>query len=127
MAEERRAAAVVADIIGNVQDIIRSELRLAKAELKAGASQASAAGGFIATGLGLSFYATGLLLAMLVLILARFLDAWLATLIVFVVVSAIAAVLVLVGLNRWKKLHMKPEKTVRSVRENASWLKTQLK
>jgi hypothetical protein len=127
MAEERTASTVVADIIGNAQDIIRSEVRLAKAELKAEAVQASKSGTFIASGIGLSLYASGLLIALIVLLLARVLDAWLATLIVLLVVSAAAVALILTGRRRWSKLRLEPERTVRSVKENVSWLKAQLK
>ena len=51
--EERSVSAVLADIVGNVQDIVRSEVRLAKAEVKEETAHAAHSVGFIACGIGL--------------------------------------------------------------------------
>lgn len=125
--QERPISAVVVDIIGNVHDIVHSELRLAAVELRGQAAQASRSGGLMAAGALFGLYALGLLLALAVLLLARLLDAWLATLLVLLVVMLIGGILVALGMWHWRKVHVKPEKTAKTVKENVSWMKAQLK
>ena len=127
MAAERPISAVVVDIVGNVQEIVRSELRLATVELKTRGLQAARSGSLIAAGLVSSLYALGLLLALVVLLLARVMDAWLATLVTLIGIGSIAAALIFLGVRRWNQVHVKPEKTVATVEENVSWMKAQVK
>lgn len=124
---DRPIAAVLADIVGNVQDIVRSELRLATVELQAQAVHAGRSGGLMAAAAVFGLYALGLLLALAVLLLARVLDVWLATLVVLVAVTLVGGTLALLGMLHWRKVHLKPEKTVETVKENVSWLKAQTK
>ncbi len=127
MVDDRPVSAVVADIVGNIEDIVRSEVRLASSELKTEALRASRAGSWIAAGLGFGLYAAGLAIAVIVLLLARVMVPWLAALVVCLATAALAAAFIGLGLRRWKRLHLAPEKTVRSVKENVSWMKAQIR
>lgn len=127
MAAERPISAVVVDIVGNVQEIVRSELRLATVELKTQAREIARSSSLIGAALVAAFYAVGLLLALVVLLLARVMDAWLATLVTLAGLGCVAAVLLFLGMRRWNRVHLKPEKTVRTVEENVSWMKAQVK
>lgn len=112
-------------IIGNVQGIIRSEVRLAKAEVKEEATSAGNAAGLLAVGAVLGLYAVGLLLLTCVYALNGPLPDWAAALIVFAVVAAGAAVLVMLGLERIKHVNPKPEQTIDSIKEDVQWVKQQ--
>ena len=127
MTGERPISALVVDIVGNVQDIVRSELRLATAELKAEGRKVTGSSSLIAAGVVCALYAVGLLLALVVLLLARVLDVWLATLATLIGIASAAAALLLLGMRRWNKVHIRPDKAVRTVEENVSWLKAQVK
>ena len=122
---ERSVSEVLQDIFGNVQDIVRSEVRLAKVELKTEASQTAKAGKPLLAGVVLGFYAGGLLLLALVYGLSVVLPPWMAALSVGVVVSLMATILIAIGRGRLRVVNPKPERAVESMKENVQWLKDQ--
>lgn len=123
--DSRSFAGVIQDIIQNVQDIVRSEVRLAKAEITNESKKAARAGAVLAAGAVLGLYALGFLLLAAVYGLSLALPAWAAALIVGAVIAVIAAIMITAGRARMKNVHAKPETTIRSVKENIEWLKTQ--
>jgi uncharacterized membrane protein YqjE len=89
--------ALVHRLTEQVPELIRSELRLAQAELKEkGRSAGLGVGAFGAAGL-LALYGVACLLAAAIIALALALPAWLAAVIVGVVLLVAAAVAALVG------------------------------
>jgi uncharacterized membrane protein YqjE len=123
--DSRSFAGVIQDIIQNVQDIVRSEVRLAKAEITNESKKAARAGAVLAAGAVLGLYALGFLLLAAVYGLSLALPAWAAALIVGAVIAVIAAIMIIAGRARMKNVHARPETTIRSVKENIEWLKTQ--
>lgn len=121
----RSVSDVLQDIFGNLQDIVRSEVRLAKVELKTEASQAAKAGKPLLAGAVLGFYAGGLLLLALVYGLSVVLPPWTAALAVGVGASVMAAILIGIGRGRLRVVNPKPERAVESMKENVQWLKDQ--
>jgi hypothetical protein len=122
---DRPLGNVLQDIIKHIEEIIRSEIRLAKAELtQEGVSAARAAALWIAGGV-LGLYAVGLLLLTVVYGLATVLTPWLSSLLVAVLVAIAAIVLIKSGSKRMKQVHVKPERTITSVKENVQWVKDQ--
>jgi len=120
---ERPIAEVVRDIIANVQDMVRSEVRLAKAEIKEEASKTAQGAAYLAVGGMLALYAVGFVLVAIAQMLDLVMPAWAAALLVAVVLGITAAVLVGKGRER---LHVPaPEKTIESVKENVEWMKNQ--
>jgi uncharacterized membrane protein YqjE len=63
---QRSFPEVLQDIVGNLQEIIRSEFRLAKTELKEEAARASKPAATFGVGLVLGFYGIGFLLLALI-------------------------------------------------------------
>jgi len=125
--EDRPISTVAADIIGNVSDMVRSEVQLARVEIKVEALKAAKSGSLIGSGIVVGLYAVGLLIAVAVLLLSRVLEAWLAALVVCAALCALAGTLVVLGRQRWKRLHLTPDKTVQTFKENVSWMKAQVK
>jgi len=123
--ENRSLAEVVQNIVENVQDILRSEVRLAKAEIGAEAQKAASAGKILAAGVVVGLYSLGILLLGAVYALSRALPPWEAAMIVGGVLAIVALILVITGRGRLKNVHAKPVKTIRSVEENVEWLKKQ--
>jgi len=122
----RSMAEVVQNIVGNVQEIIRSEFRLAKAETRQEVSKAAKSSVVLGAGLVLAAYAVGFLLLTIMYGLETTLPAWLAALIVAVGVMIIAMVAVMAGRKRMKQVHM-PEKTIETMKENVQWAKQQIR
>lgn len=125
--KERPLKDVVQGIIGNVQDIIRSEVRLAKAELADQATKARSALTVMGAGALAGVLSIGLLLATCVLALATVLPAWLAALIVGGATGIVAAILTSIGISRLRTVHPTPEKAIHTVKENVRWAKEQIK
>ncbi len=123
--DERSVSEVLQDIFGNLQDIVRSEVRLAKVEFKTEASQAASAGKPLIAGMVMGTYAGALLLLALVYGLSLVMPPWMAALSVGVLVSLMAAILIGIGRARLRVVHPTPEKTIQSMKENVQWLKDQ--
>ena len=83
--------------------LIRDEIRLAKAEMAEKAKNAGIGIGLFAGAGVLAFWATGVLIATIILGIAEALPAWLASLIVFLGILVVAVVLVLIGKKSLEK------------------------
>jgi len=115
------------DIIHNIQDIVRSEVRLAKIEIREEAAKAKAAALMIAAGALTATLAFSFLMLTVVYALSLILPIWAAALIVAVTLAIVAAGTLSEGLKRFKTIHPTPERTVESLKENAQWVKQQTK
>ena len=122
--DERSVSDVLQDIFGNVQDIVRSEVRLAQAEIKTEAAKTARAAKSLIAGAVLGLYAGGVLLIAAVYGLSMVIAPWLAALLVGAFVAVVAAILISIGQGRLRNVK-KPEKTIRSVKEDVQWLKNQ--
>jgi uncharacterized membrane protein YqjE len=118
--------ALVNQLTTQVPELIRSEIRLAQAEVaEKGKRVGLGVGMFSGAGL-LAFFGFGTLLATTILALALVVDGWLAALIVTVVLFAVAGVLALVGKKSVAAATpLSPEKAVEGVREDIATVKGQ--
>jgi uncharacterized membrane protein YqjE len=123
VAEERSVSDVLQDIVRNLQDMVRSEIRLAKVEIREEARRAILSGIWIAVGTVGAVSAWIFLLWTLAYALATRMPMWAATLVVAVVMAAAAAVLIMGGTRSAKRIQPIPERTVESVKENLEWMK----
>ena len=124
---DRSFADVLHDIIRNIQEIVRAEVRLAKAEISEEARKARPAGIWITFGavFGLGAAMIGLLAA--VYGLSIVMPNWAAALSVSLASGVIAALAVRTGLVHLMRIDPTPEKTMRSLKENVEWSKQQIK
>jgi Putative Actinobacterial Holin-X, holin superfamily III len=120
---QRSIPTVLHDIFHNLQDIIRSEFRLAKTELKEEAGRAAMPTAQFAAGVVLGVYAIGLFLLATVYGLSVVMRPWLAALLVGAVVAGIAGALLTSAGKKLKRFNPTPEKTIQSVQENLQWAK----
>ena len=114
---ERSLADVFQDIVANVQDIVRSELRLASVEIREELVKAASAGKVAAAGAVLALFSFALFLLAAVYGLALVMPPWMAALAVAIVLAIAGSILITAGSKRLKLIHLKPEKTVASIRE----------
>jgi uncharacterized membrane protein YqjE len=124
---ERSIGSLVNDIVGNVQEIIRSEVRLAKAEVTEELSKARRAMIWLVAGAVLATMAFGFLLLTAVYVLEHFFQPWVAALIVALGSGAIGGALAAVGASQMKRVSLPPPRTITSVQENLQWAKAQAK
>ena len=123
MTEDRSVSDVVQDILRNLQEMVRSEIRLAKVEIRGEVNQAVSSGAWLAAGGVAAMSASIFLLWTLAYALATRMPMWAATLIVALVMVAAAAALIMNGIRRVKRVHPIPERTLESVKENLAWMK----
>ena len=125
MAAERSVSDVLRDIIRDLQDMVRSEIRLAKVEIREEVGRTVSSGAWIVAGIIGAVIAWVLLSWTLVFALATRMPMWTATLIVAGVMAAAAAALITGGIRRATRIQPLPERTVESVKENLEWMKQQ--
>jgi len=122
---DRPMAEVFRDIIGNVQEMVRSEVRLARVELRDEASKTARAGAMLAAGAVLGILAGVFLLVCLTQLLDLIMPDWAAALVVALALGIPAAILISKGRDRLRV--PVPEKTIENVKENVEWMKNQTK
>jgi hypothetical protein len=122
---ERPIGDLVKQLASQTSTLVRQELDLAKAEMSAKAATAGKGAGLIGGAAVTGLLAAGALTACLILVLSEAMDAWLAALIVAVVLGAVAAALGLAGRNKVREATPPvPEQTVETVKEDVEWAKT---
>lgn len=117
----REASASTGELISRLSTelkvLVRDEIRLAQAEVSGKAKKAGIGAGIIGAGGLLALYGLGALITAAILALALVVDAWLAALIVAVVILIIAAIAAMMGKNRVQDAGAPvPERTVESVK-----------
>ena len=123
----RSVADLLQDIVANVQTIIRSEVRLAKTEVKEELTKAGRAAGMMAGGLVAAWFTAWLFLLAILFGLATVMPMWGAALLLFVIMGVLTAILLTAGKKRFKAVHPTPEKTIETMKENVEWMKNQTK
>jgi hypothetical protein len=122
--ETASTAELVRDATEQMSRLVRDELALARAEMTAKGKRAGAGAGLLGGGGVVALYGIGVLLAAAVLGLDVVMPAWLAALIVAVVVLAVAGVLGLLGRGQVARATPAvPEETMRSVKADIDEVK----
>jgi uncharacterized membrane protein YqjE len=125
--DSRSLTQILQDIVNHVSDIIRSEVQLAKAEVRQDAAHYGKAGAFIGVAGVLAFYAIGFVFLSAVFALQEVMPSWLAALLVGAAVGIAAAILYLSGRTKLAKASLRPDKTIQTLEENVTWIKRQTK
>lgn len=114
-------------LTSDLSGLVRSEMELARVELKEEATKAGRAGGMLGAGAVAGYLALTLLAFAAAWGLAELVDAGWAFLIVGAVVGAVAAVLARLGQQRLRDVSPVPEQTVETLKEDARWARAQVK
>jgi uncharacterized membrane protein YqjE len=124
---ERPLSSVLQDIVHNIQDIVRSEVRLAKTEVRDELAKTRSASTLVAVGVISGLFCIMFLLLTLFHALGLVRPAWAAALCVAVALAILAGVTVMAGAKRFKTINAAAPKTVASLKENVEWAKRQVK
>jgi uncharacterized membrane protein YqjE len=124
---QRSVPDVLEDIANNLAQLVQAEFRLAKTELKEGAQKTAGPGATLGAGLALALYGLGFLLLAAVYAMSLVMAGWLAALIVGGVLTVAAGILVGTGTAKLKRANLMPDKTIRTLEEDAQWAKQQIK
>jgi uncharacterized membrane protein YqjE len=126
-AEDRSLSDVLQDVIRNVQEIVRSEVRLAKTEIREEAARAKSATLLLGAGAVTAIFAILFLLLTIVYALALVMPSWAAALIVGAALAVTASVTLPAGVRRFKQIPPTLERTVGTIKENVEWTKQHTK
>lgn len=103
--------------------LVRQEVALAKTEMTQTASEVGKDIGFLLVGGAVAYAGVLVLLSALVLVLAIVLPAWIAALIVGIVVAGIGYALVQRGLTALKSTSIMPQQTIETLKDDVTKLK----
>lgn len=124
--DEPSLGELFSELSSEVTTLVKQEVQLAKTELSAKASKAGRNIGFLAAGGFIAYAGFIMLLVAFAAILALFMETWLATLIVGLVVTGVGAILVKRGIDALRKMNPAPEKTIETLQEDKEWIKEQV-
>lgn len=113
---------ILQDVFSNIQEIVRAEVRLAKAELREELNNGRAGGLLIAVGAVAAIFSALFILLACVYALGLVMPNWAAALIVAVAAGVAAAATLTLGLKRLKTIQAAP-KTAATLKENVRWAK----
>ena len=114
---DRSIASMVSDIIGDVQQIVRAEVRLARAEIREELAKARRGVVFLFAGAVVVMMAFGVGLLSAVYALAQVWPPWAAALTVGGVVAIIGVVVLMTGMKQIKGVSLPPERTVSTIKD----------
>ena len=126
--DERTLGEMFAELSRETRTLIQQELQLAKTELTEKASKMGRGAGLIVGGAMIAYAGLLAIVAAMVLILiAVGLSPWAAALVGGVLVAGIGYLLIHSGLATLKPQELTPRKTIDTLKEDAQWLKAQVK
>jgi uncharacterized membrane protein YqjE len=122
--QEASLGSLVSDLSSQIPELIRSELRLAQAEVSEKGKRAGIGLGMFSVAGLLGFFGLAGLITTLVLLLDLVLPAWAAALIVAVVLFAVAGVAALMGKKKVKEAGApKPERAIEGLKQDVATVK----
>ena len=110
-----------------VENLVETQLDLAKTEISEKISQVKKGAGSLTTGSALAFYGGQAIIAGLVLLLNLWIGAlWISALAVGAVVALIGYIMMASGKKAMSPDNLKPERTMRSLREDSQAVKRRI-
>jgi Putative Actinobacterial Holin-X, holin superfamily III len=126
--DERTLGEMFAELSRETRTLVQQELHLAKTELTEKASKLGKGAGLIVGG-GLIAYGglLAIIAAMILITIALGVPPWAAALVGGVLAAGIGYLLIRSGLAALKPQELTPRKTIDTLKEDAQWLKAQVK
>lgn len=119
--------AILEDVLRDVTNIMRAEVRLARVEIKEDLRAAGRAAGMFGAAAICGLLAAGSVTACVIAALSLVLPVWLAALITAVLLACMAGALYATGRSRMRQATPPLEETRQRVRSDYQWAKQQIK
>ena len=114
---------LIGELAGHSANLVRDEVALAKQELQQKLKAFQSAASVLAIGAVMALIAALTLCAAVIIALAEYVGPWQSALIVGLILGMTAGVIILIGISRFKRTHLRPEQTIETLEENKEWLK----
>jgi len=115
------------DLATEMSNLVRQEVALARVEISQKAKYAGRNVGYLVVGGAVAYAALLALLAAIIMLLDRVMPAWGAALLVGLVVAAISWILIGKAMSALQQMEVTPRETVETLKEDAAWVKQQIK
>jgi hypothetical protein len=122
-ANQRSVGQLFGDVVRDIQNIMRAEIRLARTEFSEKAKRAGKASGMLGIagvtgGLAAACFVTACIAA-----LALVMAVWLSALVVGIVLGLVAAGSFVTGRNRLRRVDPVPQRTIETLKDDIEWAK----
>ncbi|HVF46871.1 MAG TPA: phage holin family protein [Pyrinomonadaceae bacterium] len=124
--EERSLGDLFTELAGETGNLVRQEVALAQAELTYKATTAGKNIGSLAFGGAVAYAGALAVTAGIIMLLAQFIPAWLAALVVGLAIAAAAYFMISSALARLGNTDPVPHESIESIKEDAKWLKKEI-
>jgi len=125
--ENRPLGDLFGDLATEMSNLVRQEVSLAKVEITQKAKYVGRNVGYLVVGGAVAYAALLAILAAVIMLLAKVMPNWGATLIVGVVVAGIGWMLIGKAMMALQQADLTPRETVETLKEDATWMKQQIK
>ncbi len=125
--ENRPLGDLFSDLATEMSNLVRQEVSLAKVEITQKAKYVGRNVGYLVVGGAVAYAALLAIIAAIIMLLARIMPNWGATLIVGVVVAGIGWMLIGKAMMALQQADLTPRETVETLKEDATWMKQQVK
>jgi preprotein translocase subunit SecF len=125
--ENRPLGDLFGDLATEMSNLVRQEVALAKVEVAQKAKYVGRNVGYLVVGGAVAYAALLAVIAAIIMLLAKVLPHWGATLAVGVVVAIVGWLLIGKALMALQQADLTPRETVETLKEDATWMKEQIK
>ena len=125
--ENRPLGDLFGDLAADMSNLVRQEVALAKVEVGQKAKYVGRNVGYLVVGGAVAYAAMLAIIAAIIMLLARVMPHWGASLLVGVVVAIIGWLLIGKALTALQQTDLTPRETVETLKEDATWMKEQIK
>ena len=125
--ENRPLGDLFSDLATEMSNLVRQEVALAKVEISGKAKHVGKNVGYLVIGGAVAYAALLAIIAAIIMLLASVLPHWGAALIVGAVVGGIGWLLIGKAMMALQQTDLTPRETVETLKEDATWMKEQIK
>ncbi len=127
MVKEKSLGDLFSELASETSVLIRQEVALAKTEVTAKAAVIGKNIGFLLIGGAIAYTAVLAVAAAVIILLAQVIPAWLSSLIVGAAIGGAAYFLIMSALAKLRQTDPLPQRTIATLKEDAEWLKKEMK
>jgi uncharacterized membrane protein YqjE len=126
--DQQSYGALLSGLLSDVQDLVRGEVRLAKAEMRDDVKSVASAAGMLGAAAVFSLVGLTVLMIGVAVLITEWVDEdWQAFGLVGLALLLLAAGLGLLGKNRLSATHLAPEQSIESLKEDKEWVSQQVR
>ena len=125
--ENRPLGDLFGDLATDMSNLVRQEVTLAKVEITQKAKYVGRNVGYLVVGGAIAYVALLAIVAAIIMLLAKVLPDWGAALLVGVVIGVVGWLLIGKAMMALQNADLTPRETVETLKEDATWMKEQVK